>query len=164
MVTMAENTDSVQPLKPQPQSPQSRSYSPQPVQMAYKLDGLLLIGLLRLLPPQAVCACVFTQHIHISTSSHTTRPNRGHESIVKSCPVCCSVPADSESAYRGLRPSGEQLCCTQTSRTTNELELPWQMSSRLCCCKGFQHRRAHWMQEFSFFELHHNTWKYTVRS
>lgn len=69
-VTTAENSDSVQSIKPQPLSPQRRSCSSQPVKVASKLNGLLLIWLLMFFPP-AACVCM---HLHTATHTSTHPP------------------------------------------------------------------------------------------
>ena len=117
-VTTAENSDSVQPMKPQPLSPQRRSCLSQAVKVASKLNGLLLIWLLMLFPPWPVCVCIFTQaHTHQHILPHYLPKQRPLKYLkimprMLLCPSCATV---SNAAHRGLRHSGEKLCCTWTS-------------------------------------------------
>lgn len=121
---MAENSDGVQPIKPQPLCPQRKSCSSQPVKVSSKQNRLLSI---RLLTPFPHSLCVYASsqsHTHLSTSSPTTCPSRGHESILKSCHIRCSVPAAQQHAMQLIRGLGTQGDHRPHSRKISELRLP----------------------------------------
>lgn len=106
----------------------------------------------------AGCVCMHL-HTHINLSSHTTCLSRGHERISKPWPQLPSC------GWYGSDTQAETLLHTDVTPEKNE----WVRGAltgvlKATSCKGYQYGADHLKQEFSSSELHHDTWKHTMRS
>lgn len=116
----AETSDSVQPMKPQPPCLQRRTCPSQPVKVDSRLNGLLLIWLLPLSPPQPVPGCIFTQPYAPQHILPGDLPKQGPWKYLK---IVLQI------LLSQLPSAGEELCCAQASpRQAREVELSWQVS------------------------------------